>query len=85
MMTYFVGGVGVPDDEFAILRGRNQVSRVRTPMHSIHLQAEAKLFSMSQNNEDEGKTLDKCPRRVLRVLICIRPIGSMLPVACRTT
>merc|ERR1719365_109624 len=27
-------------------------------------------------------TLDKCPRRVLRVLICIRPIGSMLPVAC---
>ena len=45
MMTYFVGGVGVPDDEFAILRGRNQVSRVRTPMHSIHLQIEAELFS----------------------------------------
>ena len=32
---------------------------------------------MAKNEE----TLDKCPRRVLRVLICIRPIGSMLPVA----
>ena len=38
--SYFVGGVGVPDDEFSILRGRNQVSRVRSPMHSIHLQSE---------------------------------------------
>ena len=83
MITYFVGGVGVPDDEFAILRGRNQVSRVGTPMHSIHLQTEAleTLFKIMI----WGKTLDKCPRRVLRVLICIRPIGSMLPVACTTT
>ena len=28
-----------------------------------------------------GPTLDKCPLNVLLVLICIRPIGSMLPVA----
>ena len=34
---------------------------------------------MTNNYYEE--TLDKCPRRVLRVLICIRPIGSMLPVA----
>ena len=28
------------------MRGRNQVSRVGAPMHSIHLQTEAELFSM---------------------------------------
>lgn len=30
-----VGSVGIPDDEFAVLRSRDQVSSVGGPVHSI--------------------------------------------------
>ena len=40
MITYFVGGVGVPDDEFSVLRGGHEVARVCAPVHRIHLQPE---------------------------------------------
>lgn len=32
-----VCGVGVPDDELSILRGRNEMSSVRRPVHSVDL------------------------------------------------
>ena len=38
--THFVGGVGVPDDEFSVLRGGHEVARVCAPVHRIHLQPE---------------------------------------------
>ena len=33
----FIRGVGIPDDELAVLRGGNQVSPVSGPMHGIYL------------------------------------------------
>ena len=102
-LTHFVGGVGVPDDEFSVLRGGHEVARVCAPVHRIHLQPEVcrQLFVLFETlykcrhhhhhrnhhhrYHDEDETLDKCPRRVLRVLICILPIGSMLPVALKGT
>lgn len=33
----FVGGVGVPDDELAVLRCRDEVSSVCRPMHGVNL------------------------------------------------
>ena len=99
--THFVGGVGVPDDEFSVLRGGHEVARVCAPVHRIHLQPEGchqvlfeTLYKWRHHHHhrnhhhryhDEDETLDKCPRRVLRVLICILPIGSMLPVALKGT
>lgn len=32
-----VGGVGVPDDQFAVLRGRHQMSPVGGPVHGVDL------------------------------------------------
>lgn len=32
-----VGGVGIPDDELAVLRCRDQVAPIRRPMHGIYL------------------------------------------------
>lgn len=31
----FVGGVGIPDDELAILRGGDKVSAIRRPVHGV--------------------------------------------------
>lgn len=33
----FVGGVGVPDDELAVLRGRDEVPLVLGPVHRVDL------------------------------------------------
>lgn len=33
----FVGGVGIPDDELSVLRGRDQVSPIGRPVHGINL------------------------------------------------
>ena len=33
----FIRSVGIPDDELAILRGRDQVSPIGGPMHRIYL------------------------------------------------
>ena len=33
----FVGSIGIPDDKFAILRSRDEMSSVSGPMHCIDL------------------------------------------------
>lgn len=35
--VHLVGGVGVPDDELSILRGRDEVSPVGGPVHGVDL------------------------------------------------
>lgn len=35
--VHFVGGVGIPDNQFAILRSRDKVPPVGRPVHSIDL------------------------------------------------
>lgn len=33
----FVGGVGIPDNELAVLRSGNEVSSVGRPVHGVNL------------------------------------------------
>lgn len=33
----FVGGVGIPDDEFAVLGGGNEMSSIGGPVHGVNL------------------------------------------------
>ncbi len=35
--VHLVGGIGVPDDELSILRGRNQMPAIGGPVHGINL------------------------------------------------
>jgi len=35
--VHLVGGVGVPDDELAVLRGRDEVPFVLRPVHGVDL------------------------------------------------
>lgn len=33
----FVGGIGIPDDQFSILRGGDEMTAVRRPVHGVNL------------------------------------------------
>ena len=59
-ITHFVGGVRVPDDEFAILWGWNQVSGVCAPMHSINLGSTARILSQTNKHSSKGSLSRSC-------------------------
>ena len=78
MVTDLVCWITIPHNQFSVLWGRDQVSWVRAPVHGVHLQP---VVVHDLLVHGVVHTLDKCPLNVLLVLICILPMGSMLPVA----
>ena len=53
----FVGSVGVPNDQFPVLRGGNEVPAICGPVHGINLR-EMAFEGTSGAHENSGKTID---------------------------
>ncbi len=67
----FVGGVGIPDNEFSILRGRDQMPSVGGPVHSVDLREMAfeippwlHAYARERLGIVEGN-LSHCPARAI--------------------
>ena len=52
-----VCGVGVPNDQFAVLRGGNEVSAICGPVHGVNLR-EMALEGASSAHENSWETVD---------------------------
>lgn len=57
--VHFIGCVSVPNDEFSILRGGNEMSSVGGPMHGINF-GEMASEGSSRTHDDSGQSFDIC-------------------------
>lgn len=51
---YFVGGVGVPNDELSILRGRDKMSTIGSPVHGVDF-SQVTPKSPTRSHDDSGQ------------------------------
>ena len=79
-----VGGVGIPDDELSVLRGRDEMSAVRRPVHGVDLgemalQGPLRLHGEARQGLDavSGDIADCAQRVSIEVRVRVRAGGAV--------
>lgn len=78
--VHFISGVRIPHDELAVLRGRDEVARIRAPVHGIDLGQMAAQCAPSShlyapNRLERLRRLQQC-----RIACCFACILCFIPI-----